>query len=366
MQPEKKRRISRKGILMLTIIGVVLIVLVVGLVLLLSRGQNVEETLTPQPFSSDDQYFALGNNIVYAQEDLLTCIDSSLETVWQLQIFTSDFRLETRDSVIAIVGDNFVQAIDADGKHLCSTQTEGIIRDVRVCKNKFAAHIDRENGDDTLSYIVIFDMNANNIYQVKITGRHMLDFGFDAQSDLLYILELDATGAAPVSRISTYRPETESMTSIKEQKGQLISELFMLEESVYTMSTSQLTIYPPRGADKRETMVYGWVLEDSFLEDDPKFVYIPTQNAQGDIDTVRIVKASGGETTINLPPEVFRVLHTGERIYGFASRNIFVYTSEGKYMRTHELPFEIDTVEKAMERFVFITVDQTVYLLPLP
>ena len=172
-------------------------------------------------------------------------------------------------------------------------------------------------------------------------------------------------GAAPVSRISTYRPETQAMTGINDLKDQLVSQVYITGDEIYAMGTSYLTTFKAlRQSQKR--LVYGWAVEDICTKGDPAFIYVRSAEMDGTLSVARIIRASGNEIKINLPPGVFSILHTGDKIYCFASDRIFVYTVEGKYQRTHELPFQIDGVKEAVDGYAFLTVGDAVYLLPLP
>lgn len=362
----KKVRLSQRSIIFLITVFIVVTVLIIGLIMILSSGREVEDTLTPLPYKSSDSYFTVGKNIVYAEKDLLTCIDSSLNEQWKRRLFTDNLNYTANSSIIAATSDTVLQVIDVDGNYLSTSEYKGEINSVRLAKDMIAVYVNETKGDANRSYIFILDTKGNDLYSIDITERTVLDYGFDSYSELLYILELDVTGAAPISRITTYRPETESITSIKELKDQLISKVMIIEGSVYAMGTNRLTMYQSLNADEREIMIYGWSLEDVNLQDRPEFVYVPNSDKKSNFDAVRIIRNNGNETKINLPPGVFSVLHMNERIYCFATDKIFVYTSEGEYLRTHELPFEIDNVERVNDKYVFINVGETVYLLPLP
>lgn len=364
---KRKNKLSKRSVLFLIGIAVAMTVLVIGLILLLSRGGDVEETLTPLPFTSNSKYFIAGNSIIYSDDNLLTCSDATPETVWQVSLYASNLDFVTRDNMIAIIGDNVIQIIDNDGNFISQTGMKDIIKSVRICRNKFAVHLMQQSDDEVSpSYIVIFNLDGEKLYEFEVTGRHILSYDFDAQSDLLYLLELDVTGTAPVCRISTYRAETQAMTGIKEIKDQLVSKLYIHEGTLYAIGTNRMSIFPPMNADEQKIMTYGWILHDASIDNVPRFIFIPSHNTVDNIDTIRIINPRGNEITVNLPPGVFRILHEEDKIYCFASDNIFVYTSNGEYLRTYPLPFKIDKVERAIERHVFITVGETVYLLPLP
>ena len=155
-QKSKKRRLPKKAVITLASILVVVIVLAIGLVLLLTRGLEVEDTISTMPFSSSDTYFCFDDQIVYSQNDLLTCIDSNLEVVWQVRLFSQDLTFAASDELIAIIGEDIIQVIDKNGKFVCQTKTDGIINSVRICDNKFAACVHQQSEETAPSYIVIF------------------------------------------------------------------------------------------------------------------------------------------------------------------------------------------------------------------
>ena len=362
---QRKLHFSKKSIIFFVAIFIVLIVLITGIVMITTKSKELKDSVVDLPFSSNSEYFPVGNTIVYADNELLTCVDTALNTVWQLKLYTGGLRYTANDDVIAAAGDNIIQVVKSDGSFLFQTQLEGTIQSVRLAKDKVAVNIDQVLTDKTLSYIIVFDLAGNSLFQLDISSQYVMDYGFDSSSERLYILELDVSGAAPVSKISTYRPETQSMTGNKEFKDQLIECILMIDDEIYTIGTNHLIIYTSFNSNDIEIMTYGWMLEDIFISSDPQFIFVPnTSNHK--IDAIRAIRKSGDETTINLPPGVFSVINDGEKIYCFATSKVFVYTDEGKYLRTYDLPFSIDQVEKATDGYVFITSDETISLLPLP
>gem|GEM_PF-1476370 len=364
----KKRRLPKKAVFFLTGILLVIVVLLTGLIMILTKGYEVKDTLKQLPFGSDAAYFCVGSNIVYANGDLLTCINASLDTQWPLQMPASGLSYTASDSIIFATGGTMFWALDKNGGLLFFGEVEEgvVIKSARAGLDMAAIYVDQPLPDNTLSYIEVFDLKGTMLYQLPVTGRNILDYGFDAQSDLLYLLELDVDGAAPVSRISTYRPETQSMTGINDLKDQLVSRVYLTGNQIYALGTDYLTTFTAlRQSQKR--LIYGWVAEDICTDSDlPVFVYVQSAEMGGALSVARIIRSSGDEIKINLPPGVFSVLHTKEKIYCFASDSIFVYTVEGKYQRTHSLPFEVTRVQKAMDGYAFLTSGESVYLLPLP
>ncbi len=360
-----KKKVSRKALVFLISVIVVLVVLLTGLIMVLTKGKQIEDTLVPMPFTSDSEYSQVGSNVVYLSDTLLTSVDPSGKRVWQCSLYAAGLRIEANDHVIAAIGDDAIQCVDATGAQLFTTRIDGNIESARVGINKVAVYVRQTLENNQPSYILIFDLSGNNLYQITVTDKYILDYGFDTQGDQLYVLELDAAGSVPVSRISTYRPETQAMTGIKELKDQLVDGVKIIGKDIYAMGTHRLTIYPAANTgNSRDLLTYGWMVKDISMVGDSKFIYVPSSEAPYDI--ARIIRASGGETKINLPPHVSWVVMGTDKIYCFANTSFFVYTGDGKYLRSYDLPFESSEVLRAMPGYVFISQGSSVYLMPLP
>jgi hypothetical protein len=368
-QSKTKKKMSKKAIAFLVSIIVAVAVLLVGLSLWLSTiifsNTTGKSSMVQMPFSSDSEYFSVGSNIVYLNQDTLTCVDSHLKTVWQCKLYKSGLKLIANDHVIAATSEDAIQCIDENGAQLFTTRIDGTVQSARVGADKVAVSVKQVLEDSAPAYILIFDLAGNSLYQIPITGKYVLDYGFDSQSDQLYMLELDVTGSVPISRISTYRPETQAMTGIKELKDQLVSDVSIIGKDIYAMGTNRMTIYPAANTgNSRDILTYGWMMEDINSSGDPKFIYIPSKD--GAIDIARIIRSSGDETKINLPPNVFRIIDTNDKIYCFANNSFFVYTGEGKFLRSYDLDFNIDGVQRAMTNHVFVTQGTSIYMMTLP
>lgn len=361
----KKLKVTRKAIFVFGGIFVALAVLVTGIIIFASRSRGFEETLVTLPFDKDSSYVAVDNSVVYIENDLLRCVNSSLTTLWKKRLLSSNLDLISNNDKVAAIGDGLLQIVDVDGNHLSSTKIDGEIMSARICDNKVAVCVEQLTGDEKRSYIISFDLAGTFLYQIEVTDLYVLDYGFDYSNDLLFLLELDTSGVVPISRISTFRPETQSLTSVKELYGQLVDQIYIINGTVYSLGTNQITIYTSLGDHDNEIMVYGWMQQDFYLQNEPSFVYIHSNTDENGIDTIRIIRPSGNETSINLPPDVFRVLYLEDKVYCFSQTSIFVYSNEGRFLRTLDMPFSITDVNKAYGNYVFITIGDSMYLMPL-
>ncbi len=369
---QKKRRLPKKAVFFLTSISVVLLVLITGLVMLLTKGREIKDALEKLPVSNVSAYLCVGNKIVYTDGKYLTCVNDSLQAEWTREMPAADLNYTASDTIVLATSDTMYWALDQNGVLLFyNTVEQGVvIESARAGLDMIAILVSQPQNDITATYIEVFNSKGERMFDdpLSVTGRNILDYGFDAQSDLLYLLELDVSGVAPVSRICTYRPGAEmlSMTGIKDLKDQLVSRVYLTGELIYAMGTNYLTTFKALKQNQNR-LIYGWSVEDICTEgESPVFVYVQSDEMDTALSVARIIRSSGDEIKINLPPGVFSVLYTKEKIYCFASDRIFVYTVEGKYQRTHSLPFAATGVQKAMDGYAFISEGETVYLLPLP
>lgn len=365
---KNKRRLPKKAVFFLTGILVVLVVLLTGLIMVFTKGREVKDTLKELPFGVDTAYFCVGDNLIYADEKMLYCVNTSLTSQWTLEMPAPNLNYTASNSIIFATNDTMYWCLDQNGDPLFLGKVpEGVIIESACAGADLTAiYVRQPLSDATLSYIEVFDLQGTMLYQLDITGKNILDYGFDAQSDQLYLLELMVGGAAPVSRISTYRPETQSMTGINDLKDQLVNRVYITGNMIYAMGTDYLTTFSSLKQNQKR-LIYGWSALNICTEGEtPVFVYVQSAEMDDTLSVTRIIRSSGDEIKINLPPGVFSVLYTKEKIYCFASDRIFVYTVEGKYQRMHELPYEATGVQDAMDGYVFLTSGESVYLLPLP
>ena len=362
---KKKHRISRRTIVFFSAVSVAFVVLLTGIIVILTAGRDLKDTMKEMPFVPGPGHYVTGQNIVYADNDLLTCVNASLGTVWQLRLFSGGLDFTVNDDLIAATGQGVIQVIDANGQHQFSKQLDGDIVSARVGRNMVAVYTQQHLQDKTPAYIIVFDLTGEQLFLLDVSDRHVLDYGFDKTTDALYVLELDVSGSVPISCISTYKPDTQAITMIKELKDQLVSAVYWIDDKIYAIGTNHLTVYQSLSSEDQKLMTYGWMLEDVYQSDDPKFVYVPASSS-GTYDIARIIRPSGSEIKINLPPGVFRILHQGQKIYCFANNKLFVYTGEGKYLRTYDFPFVIVGVERAIDDQVFIEHDGLISMMPLP
>ena len=97
---KKSADCPKREILFLTGTLIVVVVLLIGLVMLLTKGREVTDTLAELPFETGSTYFCVGNTIVYSEDELLTCLNTSLDIEWQAGMYTSGLNYAASDDII--------------------------------------------------------------------------------------------------------------------------------------------------------------------------------------------------------------------------------------------------------------------------
>ena len=79
MLDKRPRRIPKKTAFFLVIAGIVLIVFVTGLIMLLTTGRSIKDSLVKMPFTAGSEYLTIGKNVIYSDSDMLYSADTSLK-----------------------------------------------------------------------------------------------------------------------------------------------------------------------------------------------------------------------------------------------------------------------------------------------
>jgi hypothetical protein len=97
---------------------VVLIVFVTGLVMLLTKGKDIKDSLVQLPFASGEAYYPVGTGVVYIRNGLLTCVDAGGKDVWKVQLDSADLKYASNGTIIAAYGADSMIVMGSKGESL--------------------------------------------------------------------------------------------------------------------------------------------------------------------------------------------------------------------------------------------------------
>jgi hypothetical protein len=212
-------------------------------------------------------------------------------------------------------------------------------------------------------FISLFNSRGEQTGNARFSYE-VIDFGFHGDSDMLWVLELDADGVVPLSYVTTYMSDG-SMTNSIPVNSQIVEDVFVTDSAIFTGGTNAITSYTYFGEQLAEQGIYGWKnAAYSVTPQTVKLAYIPRTTIK-DIDTVRIYSGDLSYIHIRLPWSVFSVAVTQNRTYAFSDSAVYVYTSDGSLEKQIDLDTSITKVKQLSDTCVILWDQQRSYIMKL-
>lgn len=361
-----KRRINKRLIISI-IIAVAFILAIIGLIILISSGRNLKDSIKKASFTAQDTILTQNNGIFYTDDDNLIFADYSSKQIWVKKMFAKDLKITASENMIAAYNTKTIQLFDMGGKQYFTKELTGDIINAKCGAEKIAVISEVQTEEEGLKKsLTVFDTKGETIDNIDLNDQNIIDMGFYGKDNKLWVLTLDSSGVIPISRIATYDPG-QSMTGIIDINGQLIEKLIIDENSIYASGTTNLYIYSIYGEKKDSILIYGWNFHGQFYTDKkPLFIYVPRIKTNKQFDSLRLIKTDNSDLTIKLPPDIIKATVYNNKIYCFSKTNLYKYSLEGKMEDQYPLPFSIDSVSKIYDKYTFIVKGTDVFILPLP
>lgn len=307
--------------------------------------------------------------MLYKAGNQLVLMDFKGETLWVLPVDSADENFVASEAMISSFGERDAQFFTYDKTQLFAASLDDDITSVR-CGNGMAGILTRgedENGRD-YSYIYIYDLNGETVGEIDVSERQIIDFGIYGDSDILWTLSLDTSGALPTTYILTYKMDG-TMTNTIEMNTQILEKVYITSDSIYASGTNSLTAYSYFGEKNGDTLIYGWQPYDVSIQgSDIKMLYKTRSNGE-DIDTIssaKLINADLSEVLIYFPQEIFSAMITQNGIYAFAADTIYIYNNQtGEVVRTETLDSPIRGAKKINDQYAVIWDATASYLYAL-
>ncbi len=309
------------------------------------------------------------DGLLYKRADNLVYMDFKGETVWTLPVDAAQDAFTASESMIASFGEKDAQFLTFDKEQLFTVSLDQEISAVR-CGTNMAGILttDQDESGHNLSYIYIYDLAGNNVGQIDMNEKQIIDFGIYGDSDMLWTLSLDTSGVVPTTYILTFKMDG-TMTNSIEVNTQIVEKVYVTSDSIYASGTNSLVDYSYFGEQQDDTLIYGWQPYDvSISGSDIKMLY-KTRAEEEDIDTIssaKLLDASLSEVMIYFPREIFSAMITQNGIYAFANDKIYIYNNQtGEVQKEIELDFPITQAKKISDGYAVIWDETSSYLYAL-
>jgi hypothetical protein len=367
----KPERNDNRRLTLIIAAAVAGLVVVIGLIILLTSGRNLKDSITKTVYNATDTVITQKNGVLHTDSDNLVFYDYFGKQIWNKKMFAADVKVTSSDTLIAVFNTNMVQLFDLDGNQFFSKELTGDILNAKCGIDKVAVITEVQTEEEgKQKFLLIFNTKGEQLDNIPFNTQHIIDIGFYGKSSQLWVLTLDAAGVIPISRIATYNPGV-SMTGIIDINGQLVDKLIIDENSIYASGTTNLSIYNLFGEKQDSLLVYGWYFHGEYISDGrPVFIYVPrnavVKNRFDSLRIIKINKSGNTDLTINLPPDILKACIYNSKLYCFSQNNLYKYTLEGKLEDKYDLPYAIDGVFRVYENHAFIIKSADVFALPLP
>lgn len=367
----KPERQINKRLALVIAIAAAAVVLTVCLIILLTSGRNLKDSITKTVYTAQDTVLTQKGGMLYTDSDNLVFSDYFGKQIWNKKMFASDVKVTSSDNLIAVYNAKMVQLFDMDGNQLFSKELAGDIMNAKCGIDKVAVINEVQTEEEgKKKFMSVFSAKGEQLDNIDFNQQHILDIGFYGKNSQIWVLTLDSSGVIPISRIATYNPGV-SMTGIIDINGQLVDKLIIDENNIYASGTTNLAIYNLFGEKQNSLLVYGWYFHGEYISDNkPVFIYVPRnaviKNRLDSLRIIRIGKTTNTDLTINLPPDILKASIYNNKLYCFSQNNLYKYTLEGKLEDKYDLPYPIDGVFRVYENHAFLIKGADVFALPLP
>ncbi len=211
--------------------------------------------------SAAQSVMPFGDSVVYYDGTTIYCLNTNGTEKWNYTIGANAGISTDGGSVIAWV-DNQLFIIDKNGKSTYSDHLSDEIQFARAGSKYVAAVL----GDGIGPKLIMKDLNGNTVDEENLAYEDMviLDAGFFADGEYLWIIGLDVYGTVPSSTMFTMLVGQRNTGEISLGEP-LVYAVKYAAEKLYVISTRQMNVYDYRGTQNKNAsmLVYGWRLIDS-------------------------------------------------------------------------------------------------------
>ncbi len=364
---KSRRKIKILRLLILIVACLAVVALIAMLAIYLIGSSKLENQLVRLNASSTTQILSSDSNLYTLDGDVLVSTDYSGKDVWSVKLPSDNLSVAASNNLICAYNKTTLQVLNTNKENLFAITSENEIADVR-CGLEHVSYLTTLTNEEgiTSPHIIVFDQAGTKIDDVELQAESVLDFGFTRDSDTLWVLTLDTSGVAPISRISTYAPG-QSITGVIDINDTLVEKVYFDQDNIVASSTNQLYYYNYFNEELDSLTVYGLEPIDVVTSDgNIGFVYkLRQSNDYLPTDSIRVVSNSLEEISIQLPPEIAYIVTNNDKIYCFDSETMYTYNINGTLENTHTFEMPINNIQKLNSGHLLIQSNLDYYILPL-
>lgn len=340
--PGGRKRSRLPKILPRVLLAVVIIAAIIGAVTLVVSffGQTTKPVRINATPTDNIQPF--GDTVLFYDGATLHCVNTNGTTKWQYSLGIDGDYYCTDTLIIAWSG-NQIHVLNRDGKPTYTNRLDLPIRFARIGETYAAICV----GEERSSKIIAMTHNGVVLEEIQsdFDGLYVLDMGFFNKGQLMWVLGLDVSSNAPISRIRAYEPGKRS-GGIAESPDELIYRVYPQGNNLMVVDTSRIRTYDYRlteQTDLSSILVYGWQVRQVLLNGRNTHVLLqqmPQSGSQSTFSELRVVTNYDMQSYRLLTP-CFAGALTEKGVYGIGA-NVIYYAPYGtNTFKAHPLNYQL-------------------------
>lgn len=347
---KKKRRSNRTLLFTLVLAGGFTIVLVVYLLFFRDRERTIK--MNDTPVASTVTYMNTGRGLLYQTDGAIHYFDWKNEkNNYTYGTASSDIRMSGGSVMAAVYNESSLQIV---GKG--TMNFTGTIETVECGYHHVAVLRKDSSGAESL---LVMSEDGEQVDQILPGESYIVDFGFyNVNGEKLWVEILSSAAQIPTTTIRIYDLEKKSQTGAIQIQSQLVSDLYITNQSLFIGGTNQIIRYSHDGnKESYRVTIYGYKILDFSHASSPIFLLTPRG---GDMHSVKLMTLSDSdssetkETNLQLPSEGVAGFLMNDSLIVVSKEKMFKYTLAGKLSETSVLEYPIENAVKLSENLLLL------------
>lgn len=358
----QRRHIRIRGILWMLVI----LLLIAGGVFAyfyLTGEKPIEDRIVQLPGKGDGAVSAYDDGVLCVDDKQLVCSDAQGNTLWQINLPLSGMQASRRGDYTIAWG----------GSTVCIIDSAGIMQDVKELSgevllgrmgNKQYACVTVEESQHRLH---VYNLDGSELDEERFPDKTVLGADYYGETlDQLWVLSVDSHGTLPVTRVNTYQPgkKTTGGVSAVDEVGYRVQ---VLNKRIYYVGSQHIYVWEQSGDVVSELSVYGWNLQDMLVTSQGvSYLLAPSTPYGQPIGALWYISADGTQNTISLPAGCTQAIIGEKSLLAITADGFYSMTTNGNTVRSHKLPFQVESVAAVIEGKAFVVRSgHTLYLVPV-
>ena len=351
------------------------LVMIIALVLGYALGGTGREAIgrtTRIGATLSQNIMPFGDNVIFYDGTTLHCMAAEGGNLWSYQIGTNADYDATQEKIVAWSG-NDLYILNNRGRLIYNNKMTDTIQFASAGDEYVAAFV----GEPDNGVVTVINSSGQIVDNVSISSQTLLDIGFfksmtsssAQETELMWVLGLDATGTVISTELQTFQPG--KLSTGKSSLGEHIAYMiYDIDGALEVVNTRQIMHYNYRVLEESNpTLIYGYTVEEVKRSNNVTYqLLIPAQETNEGISISNVRLMYGNiDRVLHLPSPCIAAELGTHSVYGFASNAVYVCKFGETTFTSHALPINITAVLGMItDNRAVVASGSEIYVMELP